>query len=72
MRLELVTWILMPLLKGWLTQYLEYNNPSEIHFLFEKNGPGLPAVLDTMHKKELDLYNTKFTNTRACFMKSKS
>jgi len=55
------------IVERWLTQYLEYNNPSEIHFLFEKNGPGLPAVLDTMHKKELDLYNTEIYKYASLF-----
>jgi hypothetical protein len=53
------------IIENWLSQYLESKNPPEIHFLFEKNEPGLTEILDEIQKKEMELHNTehyKFAN----------
>ena len=47
------------IVEKWLSQYLEYKDPSEIHFLFRKNEPGLTGILKKMQQEELELYNTE-------------
>jgi hypothetical protein len=47
------------IVEKWLSQYLEHKDPSEIHFLFAKDQPGLTGILQKMQQGELELYNTQ-------------